>query len=281
MPSEPRTEPTLDELSAYLDHELEASDQGRVAEHIAGCLECQARLDGLRQTAYAVRALPQETPPRTFTIPEARPQRSWNWAPVGWIGGVAAAMVIVIVGVQHLPGPSGSMATTTTNPNSATQFYAQPHQPAGASAPGAGSAGSAQSLDAQKSTASFANSAVVTDPMNAERKLVLGSNASSYPSNGTMNVRVILEGDPSPSISADAQGLSLVLVRNGSGVALGNLSGVRSYGGPPVFGGSYAIAKLPLSQPVPGAYTLIASWTIPDGSGRVLQASVPITIIAG
>ncbi|MEA2667775.1 MAG: putative zinc-finger, partial [Chloroflexota bacterium] len=67
MPSEPRvpTEPTLDELSAYLDHELDEDAKARVAQHVAGCAECQARLDGLRQASYAIRALPMETPTRT------------------------------------------------------------------------------------------------------------------------------------------------------------------------------------------------------------------------
>jgi len=30
----------------------------RVAQHVAGCADCQARLDGLRETAFAIRALP-------------------------------------------------------------------------------------------------------------------------------------------------------------------------------------------------------------------------------
>jgi len=40
MPSEPRipTEPTLEELSAYLDHELDARAQARVADHVASGL---------------------------------------------------------------------------------------------------------------------------------------------------------------------------------------------------------------------------------------------------
>jgi hypothetical protein len=277
MPSEPRTEPTLDDLSAYLDHELDAGAHARVAEHVAGCRDCQARLDGLRQTAYAVRGLPQETPPRSFRIPEAPARRSWSWAPVGWIGGVAAAMVIVIAGVQHLPGPSGSVATSSSNAKSAGGPYYAPQQPGGAGA----AVPSAANQDRAALMATFSNSVTVTDPSNGTRKLVLGSDAQTYATPWTMGVRVILQGDPSPSISADAQGLSLTLVRNGAGVSLGNLVGERAYGGPPVFTGSYVIEKLPLSQPVPGTYTLLASWTIPDGSGRVLQASIPITITAG
>src|SRR3989442_6262235 len=104
MPSDPRipTEPTLDELSAYFDHELDDDPRARVAEHVAGCPDCQARLDRLRQTAYAIRALPMETPTRTFTIP-AKPRESFRWAPVaGWIGGGAAAQVVLVFCVKAL-----------------------------------------------------------------------------------------------------------------------------------------------------------------------------------
>jgi len=91
MPSEPRvpTEPSLEELSAFIDSELDEAAQARVAEHVAGCRDCQARLDGLRQTAHAIRGLPMESPPRPFTIPAQRRQ-SWRWAPAGWIGSAVA-----------------------------------------------------------------------------------------------------------------------------------------------------------------------------------------------
>src|SRR5438874_10691358 len=113
MPSEPRipAEPTLEELSAYLDHELDSATQARVAEHVAGCDECRARLDGLRETAHAIRALPMETPPRTFTVPEQR-RRTWRWAPAGWIGSAAVALLLIAVGIQNLHLPAGSTATT-------------------------------------------------------------------------------------------------------------------------------------------------------------------------
>ena len=60
MPNDVK-EPTVEELSAFIDNELDAYAQSRVAAHVAGCPGCQVRLDGLRQTAHAVRALPMET----------------------------------------------------------------------------------------------------------------------------------------------------------------------------------------------------------------------------
>ena len=65
--------------------------------------------------------------------------------------------------------------------------------------------------------------------------------------------------------------------RNGLGVAL-NPVGVESGSGTPIFGGWYDLAGFPLSAPRAGDYRLEATWMIPDGSGRVLQASVPITL---
>src|SRR5256886_14157621 len=107
MPSEPRfpAEPTLEELSAYLDHELDSAAEARVADHVAGCDECRARLDGLRETAHAIRALPMETPPRRFTIPEQR-RPGWRWAPAGWIGRSAGGLVVGTVGLTDLDHPA-------------------------------------------------------------------------------------------------------------------------------------------------------------------------------
>src|SRR4029077_11727935 len=117
MPSEPRipTKPTLEELSAYLDHELDDDGRARVAQHVAGCADCQARLDCLRGAAFAIRALPMETPPRTFTIPAKR-RESFRWAPVaGWIGGVPAATLRILVGATHLPlHPTNTASSTGT-----------------------------------------------------------------------------------------------------------------------------------------------------------------------
>src|SRR3981081_3530094 len=125
MPSERRvpTEPTLEELSAYLDHELDVATQARVAEHVAGCAECTRRLDGLRETVHAVRALPMETPRRTFTIPAQRRQ-AFRWAPVGWVGGAAAALLIIVAGVTqvHLNGPVGATSTLSQAPAKGSQY---------------------------------------------------------------------------------------------------------------------------------------------------------------
>src|SRR5207244_10570879 len=159
-------EPALEELSAYLDHELGSEAHARVAAHIAGCQDCQARLDGLRQTTYAVRALPMETPPRAFTIPAQRELSSRRWVPAAWLGGAAAAGLVIVIGVTqlgHLPSmaPSGAGTSMNYSDGSRTQKSAE-H---GAAAPVAAPAASAldRQFDAQSSSAS-ANRSTVGDP---------------------------------------------------------------------------------------------------------------------
>jgi anti-sigma factor RsiW len=280
MPTEPRipAEPTLEELSAYLDHELDAATQARVANHVAGCADCTSRLSRLRETVHAVRALPMETPPRTFTIPERRRQ-AWRWAPAGWIGSAAVALLLIAVGIQNLHLPAASTATSGSSGNSAGLAYAPAtRSEKGAVAPLAAPGPSTQQFDAQSSGAA-ANGATVSDPTKSSRRLVLDADRTSYAANGRMRVTVQLIGSPLTSLNSGDQGLTLTLVRNGRGVALSPV-GVESWNGTPIFGGWYDLASFPLSAPRAGDYRLEATWLIPDGSGRVLQASVPVRIDA-
>jgi hypothetical protein len=272
MPSEPRipTEPTLEELSAYLDHELDDDAKARVAEHVAGCVDCQTRLDGLRQTAYAIRALPMETPPRTFTIP-ARRRESFRWAPVGWIGGVAAAMLIILIGVPHLnfhglgSAPSSGTAMHYSNGTSAAR-------PAPLSQPGANT----RTNDQTTSKSVLANVTTVSDPRDSSRTLTLATDGSTYPSNGVMTVQVRIAGFAPEEVSQPR----LLLERNGYAVELAT----PTHGATLVlstFEVSYALARLPLASPAAGSYTLILIESLPaspSGSGSTLVARLPITI---
>jgi hypothetical protein len=275
MPSESRipNEPTLEDLSAYLDRELDAATQARIADHVAGCAECTLRLDRLRETVHAVRALPMETPARTFTIPAPRRQ-SFRWAPVGWIGSAAAAGLVIGLGLSHLPLQAGSTSTAGSS-----SFFQAPATHRTAEAGAASPFAPADGLStAQKSTAAM-NPATVVDPTNASRRLILGTDSASYPTNGKMRVTVQLQGSPSSSINSGDQGLTVTLVRDGVGVAL-NPVGVESWNGTPIFGGWYDLKSLPLSGARAGDYRLEATWTISDGSGRVLQTSVPVRLTA-
>jgi Putative zinc-finger len=279
MPSELRTptEPTLEELSALIDNELDPGAQARVAEHVAGCRDCQARLDGLRQTAHAVRALPMETPPRAFTIP-AETHKPFRWAPVGWVGSAAAALLVIAFGIQNLHfSPVGSTSTAGSTASYNAPASANKSTGGSGAAPVAAPAVAPGPQFDTRSSSAFANGSTVVDPSNGSRRMILGTDGASYSKNGRMSVSIQLQGSRSTSTNSADQGLTLTLVRNGVGVAL-NPVGVVGNSGTPIFGGTYDLASLPLAEPRAGDYELIATWVIPDGSGRVLQASVPIKI---
>ena len=276
MPSEPRipTEPTLEELSAYLDHELDDDGKARVATHVAGCADCQARLDGLRQTAYAIRALPMETPPRPFTIPAKR-RESVRWAPAaGWIGGVAAAMLIIVVGVQHL-NFAGSATSGAGHPVSgglaqgAPAPYAQ-GAPYRQVTPLEGSMQYAPDSTVRGSS----NSKTVMDAQSSSRSMTISMDASSYSASGIITIHVTTKG-----LSTDeASSVRILLMREGGqGGYLVRLAAPSKAPKFPVdYEAAYSIPQMQLPAPVAGNYTLQVTIDTSDHSGLV--AWLPLTI---
>lgn len=275
MPSEPRipTEPTLEELSAYLDHELDDNAKARVAEHVAGCADCKAQLDGLRQTAYAIRALPMETPPRTFTIPSKR-REPVRWAPVaGWIGGVAAAMLIIVVGVTHLPGHPSSMASSTSPVSGglgqgAAAPYAQGapyHQVAPLAEP-------AQNDSALRAFSS--NSKTVAGAQGSSRSLTISTDGASYSASGVITIHVTTKG-----LSANEASSVRIFVMRETGQA-GYLVRLMPPSNAPTFPfdyqAAYSIHQMQLPAPVAGNYSLQVTIDTSDRSGLV--AWLPLTI---
>ena len=268
MPSEPRAaEPTAEELSAYLDHELDAPAHTRVAEHVATCDACQQRLDGIRQAARAIRALPMETPPRSFTIPAEQPRRPFRWAPVGWIGGAAAAVLLIAVGLQqiHLPAATGGGAGTA--------MYAPASNSSQASRPEALSRSNDQGGGAAlKAATPAANSSIVIDPRNPQRRLTVSTDRATYAANDMMIVRGYLEG----AAAAGPNRVQIFLRRGAYAVELKQPSLSTFATSAYTFQGNYSLSDLPLPTPTSGSYVLLVTWTAPDGS--TLIAELPVTM---
>jgi hypothetical protein len=267
------TEPTLEQLSAYVDGEVDGPARGELESHFATCSSCRERLDAIRQTVAAIRALPMETPPRTFSVPV--PQRAgspFRWVrAAGWAGsGAAAVLVIALVGTRLLGGAPSTTASSTNSHISGG--LGQGGEQAAAPAP----APLDKQAYAQGGTV-FSNHAAVADRAQASRQLSVAADAGSYPTSGVLKVSVILQGSSS-SAGAAGQGLRLMLMKGGSGVVLADPVSVSSYNSAPVFTRSYRLADLGLAQPIAGDYQLVATWVLPDGSGQVLQASIPIRL---
>jgi len=94
-----------DQLSAYIDSELDASAAERLERHLAECGRCRQEMEQLRATVAALQELPAVEPPRSFTLSPERvaPRRPTPVAsPLAFgariaAAGVAAALAVVLV----------------------------------------------------------------------------------------------------------------------------------------------------------------------------------------
>ena len=102
-------------LSAYLDEQLDSRAQVRVERHLRECRDCQVELDGLRRTVKLVHALPRLRAPRAFRLPHTAPapalpvwMRPAVQGSLRWASGLAAALLLVaLVGRSlSLSGPA-------------------------------------------------------------------------------------------------------------------------------------------------------------------------------
>ena len=60
---------TTEQLSALLDEQLSDEERAACETHLRGCRQCRSALADLRQTVALLRALPEPTLPRSFTLP--------------------------------------------------------------------------------------------------------------------------------------------------------------------------------------------------------------------
>ncbi len=95
-----------DQLSAYIDGELDDSAAERLERHLAECGRCRQEMEQLRATVAALQELPAVEPPRSFTLsPEraAAPRPAQPGVTPLALGmrlaaaGVAAALVAVVL----------------------------------------------------------------------------------------------------------------------------------------------------------------------------------------
>ena len=93
-------------LSAYLDGQLDTSEQSLVVDHLERCDRCRDELHDVDAARTAVRSLPVLDPPVPL-LPEIR--RDGAGHPVrkvvGWAAGIAAAAALVVGVTVNRPAP--------------------------------------------------------------------------------------------------------------------------------------------------------------------------------
>jgi hypothetical protein len=133
----------IEQLSALLDGELEATEQATVESHLSTCEVCQAELESLRSTVMRLSALPTLAPPRSFALPAVAPTpvvtRSLWQRPelLRAFAGMAAALMLVVVAADALRPPAASLTSATAARQLSAPGAAPAEAPAAALAPAA------------------------------------------------------------------------------------------------------------------------------------------------
>ncbi|MGQ9684498.1 MAG: anti-sigma factor family protein, partial [Anaerolineae bacterium] len=130
-------------LSAYLDGQLDSRAQVRVERHLRECQDCQVELDSLRRTVELIHALPRLRAPRAFFIPHTAPAPTlpiWMRPAVQnslrWASGLAAALLLVALvgrslslsGLAILPAQPRTMMAERALLQSAAEDAAMPER---------------------------------------------------------------------------------------------------------------------------------------------------------
>ena len=102
----------LDQLSAYIDGELDATERTALEAHLPSCAECRSTLDALRATITDLASLPEPVPSeqdswalRSAIARGRAPVKQWHRA--AWAAGAVAATLIAVVAIVR---PGGDQA---------------------------------------------------------------------------------------------------------------------------------------------------------------------------
>ena len=114
-----------EELSAYVDGQLDVAAGARLEVHIESCAACRDTLTELRAVRSALAALPQSPAPRSFALREedVQPQPSratlaaFGPAPalLGGVATVALVAFVVLVGIDVTDESSGGAGGTRSS----------------------------------------------------------------------------------------------------------------------------------------------------------------------
>jgi len=91
-----------EDLSAYLDGELEPRRVAPLERHLQSCLDCRRELATLRETKRLLQGLPQRAVPRSFVIPasavvQRRQNRLWDTGFVVFRGATLALSLALVL----------------------------------------------------------------------------------------------------------------------------------------------------------------------------------------
>jgi hypothetical protein len=159
--------PSPEELSAYLDGQLDQTSRTWVDAHVRGCERCAREVASLRATVRLLAALPQVAAPRSFALRDdaIRSRRGVWWDASLRAAAAVAAVLFVVLGIVDAAQPSERQAVApyaasapdregVPQPAAAPAALQAPSAPQQAGNPGEADTESARALAPMKAAAS-------------------------------------------------------------------------------------------------------------------------------
>jgi anti-sigma factor RsiW len=104
-----------EQISAYLDGELQGAELSQFLDHLGGCGKCSAELEEIQDVRRAVRSLPVLELP-VGIVPEADPVVVPLRRNKGvWVAAAAAIVALVIAIAALVTPPAGSVSIADLN----------------------------------------------------------------------------------------------------------------------------------------------------------------------
>lgn len=114
-PRHTHTDDTFELLSAYLDDALDVVERRRADALLRDCRACAFELKELRMLHQTLRALPVPKPKRSFTLDPAQVRPRMRLFPILRFASLVSAMLLVVIlGIDTLGGPSQQAETAAT-----------------------------------------------------------------------------------------------------------------------------------------------------------------------
>jgi hypothetical protein len=177
----------LEQLSAYLDNEVDERERAALEQHLPTCEECRRALEELDQSRALLRALPMPALPRSFRLPEtgavpeplSRSGRNSATAlsssdqragarrarALQWIGGLAAALGLFLLIGTTLAGGFPPLATNSSASSARGVSSAQaPSSNVQTRAPSVSASGSNSPTQLDRPTATVTPGRVISQP---------------------------------------------------------------------------------------------------------------------
>ena len=113
----------IENLSAYLDHELSESEEAHLRSRLAQDAELREKLEDLRLTRYTLMHTPKVRRQRSFTLsPEMVQKQRFAWRAVNFsrmVSAAASVLFVLVLGGELLFGSSAGMLASAPADNAA------------------------------------------------------------------------------------------------------------------------------------------------------------------